>query len=76
MRVVSIEFFFKLVNGLCVVAFFLQIGFLLLVIIYPEELNTISSQHKLSQIDFPVLFKLCAVPGFNHSKLVEFGYQV
>ena len=73
---VNMDVFFKMVNGLCLVAFFLQMTYLIVDIIYPEVTNTFSYQLKLHQMDFPVLFKLCTSPGFDHQKLVQFGYLV
>ena len=76
LRRVSVDIFFTIVNGLCVVAFFLQMTYLIVDIIYPEVTNTFSYQLKLHQMDFPVLFKVCASPGFDYQKLVQFGYLV
>ena len=39
-------------------------------------MNTGISEHKLFEIDFPVLFKLCATDAWDENKLNEYGYKV
>ena len=43
--------------------------------VWPTLTNTKSSQVQLSDIDFPVLFKVCVKPGFKYERLVKEGYE-
>ena len=63
MRSINIESFFAFLNVCCTLAFILQFSLLLMDLINPTVTNTVIYQNNLSQIAFPVMFKLCASPG-------------
>ena len=76
MKIVSFETFFSVINSLCALAFIVQMCLMVADFLDPSDLNTITYQLKLHQIPFPVKFKLCAIPGFKQSMLMQYGYLV
>lgn len=76
MKIVSLDTFFSVINILCALAFIVQMGLLVADFLDPSDLNTVTYQLKLHQIPFPVKFKLCAIPGFNQTRLTHYGYLV
>ena len=76
MRKPNIETIFSIINVLCSVAFILQFSYIISEFWWPENLNTRIHEHKLFEIDFPVLFKLCATDAWDENKLNEYGYKV
>ena len=76
MKIVSFETFFSVINSLCALAFIVQMCIMVADFLDPSDLNTITYQLKLHQIPFPVKFKLCAIPGFKQSMLMQYGYLV
>ena len=76
MKIVSFETFFSVINSLCALAFIVQMCIMVADFLDPSDLNTITYQLRLHQIPFPVKFKLCAIPGFKQSMLMQYGYLV
>ena len=72
----NIETFFSIINTLCSVAFILQFCAIISEVWWPENTNTGIFEHKLFEIDFPVIFKLCATDAWDEIKLNEYGYMV
>ena len=62
------------VNVSCVLAAFTQLMFIIDGFINPDQLNTITSEIALKDMDFPLDIKICAEPAFNQSAIIEAGY--
>ena len=67
--------FSKMVTFVCAIAFIIQMYLIAESYVWPTLTNTESSQVQLSDIDFPVLFKVCVKPGFEYERLVKKGYE-
>ena len=63
-----------LLNIGCLVAFTIQISLLTYNQVNPTQTVTSTVRKNLSDMDFPVLFKICIKPGFNTTALKEVGY--
>jgi hypothetical protein len=65
-----------LVQLACAAATLLHLGFVFWHgYIQPSQTNTVVKESNLKDIDFPVVLKICAAPGFNDSALKEAGYD-
>ena len=62
------------VNAFCVLATLTQLVFIIASFINPNELNTVTSELALEDIDFPLDIKICAEPAFNESAITAAGY--
>ena len=67
---------FFIINGLCGIAFIWQFSLVLIDFLAPTLTNIVHYQRQLHEMDFPVIFKLCADPGFNQMKVTQMGYSV
>ena len=56
----------------CTLSFLIHIFFIGMEKIFPKETFLRFEERKLKDIDFPVNFKICVNPGFNHSELKYF----
>ena len=63
-----------LLNVGCLLAFIIQMSILTYYQIHPSQTVTSTVRKNLSDVDFPVLFKICIKPGFNLTALQEVGY--
>ena len=63
------------VNSICILAAFIQLVFIIANYINPDQLNTITSEISLDDIEFPLDIKICAEPAFNQNALLESGYD-
>jgi hypothetical protein len=59
----------------CTLLFAWQLASLSAGVIWPTHTVTSTVNRNLSDIDFPVLFKICIKPGFNDTALREVGYN-
>jgi hypothetical protein len=64
-----------IITAFCVVSFLIQISLLAAKYIKPSETITTTEKKDISEIDFPLDFKICLKPGFNQSALREVGYE-
>ena len=62
------------VNAFCVLATLTQLVFIIASFINPDELNTVTSELALEDIDFPLDIKICAEPAFNDAAILDAGY--
>ena len=58
----------------CFAFFLLQMGLLINSRLHPEETISSTEQKRLSEISFPVVFRICIKPAFNQEALQEAGY--
>ena len=65
----------RLPNVGCLIAVIIQISNLAYHQIHPSQTVTSTQRENLSDIDFPVVFKICIKPGFNTTALTEVGYD-
>ena len=63
-----------LVNIGCIIAFLVQISLITYDYLLPDQTITDTYRQELDQIEFPVNFKICVIPGFNDSMLRQEGY--
>ena len=63
-----------LLNVGCFIAFTIQMGLLAYDQMNPTQTVISTVRKNRSDIDFPVLFKICIKPGFNTTALKEVGY--
>ena len=59
----------------CLVAVIVQLGFNLKAFLQPKFPTTRVKDVALKDLDFPLIFKICAEPGFNQTALNEVGYS-
>ena len=64
----------KVLNLLCCMAFSWQIFCIFKEWILPSQEITSATEVKLTDIELPILFKVCPDPGFNTTALREEGY--
>ena len=62
------------VNFICVLAASIQLFFILVSFVNPNQLNTDTSELALKEIEFPLDIKICAEPAFDESAIVDAGY--
>jgi hypothetical protein len=56
--------------------FVIQLSSIVPAYIQPTELNTVMERRDLASIrPFPLVFRVCFKPGFNRTKMKEFGYN-
>jgi hypothetical protein len=58
----------------CAAALVFQLGHVLDGYIHPSVTNTVVEERDLQDLDFPLMLKICATPGFNETALHEVGY--
>ena len=63
------------VNVICVLAAIIHLVFIMGNYINPDQLNTVTSEISLGDMEFPLDIKICAEPAFNKNALVEAGYK-
>ena len=66
--------FVLLSNICCIIAFMVQALIITLNYLHPNQTTTDTFRHDLVEMDFPVIFKICVVPGFNDSEVKRHGY--
>ena len=59
----------------CFVAFFYQTYTLINGMINPSETLISMQERNLSDIRFPLIFKICIKPGFNETEVMNLGYS-
>ena len=59
----------------CFVAFFYQTYTLINGMINPSETLISMQERNLSEIRFPLIFKICIKPGFNETEVMNLGYS-
>ena len=59
--------FVLLSNICCIIAFMVQALIITLNYLHPNQTTTDTFRHDLVEMDFPVISKICVVPGFNDS---------
>ena len=65
----------KVLNLICCVAFSIQFFNVVKEWLYPTQTTVEIKEIGLENFDFPVIFKICANPGFNITVLQEEGYD-
>ena len=65
----------KFLNLGFLIAFCVQIGFLVNDALYHPELNSEMRKVPLSGQPFPLTFTICLTPGFKEEQLKKFGYD-
>ena len=63
------------VNVICALILIAQLGSVLNNFINPTVTHTWEKDLTLENMEFPVLFKICVIPGFNTTALKEAGYD-
>ena len=71
----NIKWPWLLVHLLCGLAFLVQLKSVFIDFMEPTVFNTLVEKKDLTEIDFPIVFKICVKPGFNISALEEAGYR-
>ena len=67
--------FSVLLNSCCIIAFLVQISFITYGYIKLEHPVTKTYRQDLDEIEFPVVFKVCVIPGFDDSAVKKEGYR-
>ena len=67
--------FMLLINFCCISAFLVQIFLITYGYVLPDQTFTDTYRQHLHEMEFPAIFKICVVPGFNDSKLRSEGYD-
>lgn len=71
----NVKWLWVLVNLFCTVVLTIQLANILEGYIKPSLTRTWEEELMLRDIDFPVIVKVCVIPGFNEKALREAGYQ-
>ena len=71
----SVKWLWVMVNLFCSVVLAIQLANILEGYIKPSLTRTWEEELMLRDIDFPVIVKICVIPGFNEKALQEAGYQ-
>ena len=74
-RILKIKTLWILANFVCTAILTVQLGHVLEGYIKPTITRTWEEEVPLQDIDFPVVIKICVVPGFNQTALYEVGYD-
>ena len=64
-----------LLNSCCIIAFLVQISLITYGYIKPEHPVTETYIQDLDKMEFPVVFKVCVIPGFDVSAVKREGYR-
>ena len=67
--------FSVLLNSCCIIAFLVQISCITYDYIYPEHPVSTTFRQDLDKIEFPIVFKVCVVPGFDAAEVRREGYR-
>ena len=67
--------FVVFLNFCCIIAFLVQISFITYGYIKPEHPVTKTFRKDLDMMEFPVVFKVCVLPGFDASAMKKEGYR-
>ena len=73
-KILKIKTLWILANFVCTAILTVQLGHVLEGYIKPTITRTWEEEVPLQDIDFPVVIKICVVPGFNQTVLRELGY--
>ena len=71
----SVKWLWVIVNLFCTVVLAIQLANILEGYIKPSLTRTWEEELMLRDIDFPVIVKICVIPGFKEKALQEAGYQ-
>ena len=71
----SVRYAWIAVNVLCALILIAQLGSVLSNFINPTVTHTWEKDLTLENMEFPVVFKICVIPGFNTTALKEAGYE-
>ena len=58
----------------CMIAFTVQMTMITIDLLYPSQTVTTTSRRNMSDMEFPVLFKICIDPSYYYKDLEEVGY--
>ena len=70
----SVKYAWIVVNAICMFILTFQLCIVLDGYINPTVTHTWEKDVKLEDMEFPVVFKICVIPGFNTAALNEAGY--
>ena len=71
----SVRYAWIAVNVICALILIAQLGSVLNNFINPTVSHTWEKDLTLENMEFPVVFKICVIPGFNTTALKEAGYD-
>ena len=74
-KIVSSKTIWVLANLACTVVLAIQLTHVLEGYLKPTITRTWEEEVPLQDIEFPLVIKICVVPGFNQTALLEAGYQ-
>ena len=69
-----LNMFLFVVNSCCFIAFLLQFFFITYDYLKPNHTVTESYKLGLNKMKFPIVFKICSVPGYDLSAISNAGY--
>lgn len=69
------KFHWVFIHLVCFGGFLFQLSDVFIEFLNPTTTNTAESDRKLRETDFPLIFKICVIPGFNKSAIQEAGYK-
>ena len=71
----KVKYAWILVNAICALILTFQLSLVLDTYINPTVTHTWEKDVKLEDMEFPIVFKICVIPGFNTTALNEVGYD-
>ena len=74
-RMVTIKTFWVLANIVCTIVLAIQLFNVLESFLKPTITRTWEEEVPLEDIEFPLVVKICVIPGFNQTALHEVGYE-
>ena len=74
-RICTIKSLWFLANLVCTAILIVQLAYVLEVYVNPKITHTWEEEVLLEDIDFPVVIKVCVIPGFNQTALNDVGYK-
>ena len=74
-RIFTIKHLWVLANLICTALLTVQLAHILEAYIKPTMTRTWEEEVSLRDIEFPLVVKICIIPGFNQTALREVGYE-
>ena len=74
-RIFTIKTLWYLANLTCTALLTIQLAHILTDYVKPRLTRTWEEEVLLEDIDFPVVIKVCVIPGFNQTALNDVGYK-
>ena len=74
-RICTIKSLWFLANLVCTAILIVQLAHVLEEYVKPKITHTWEEEELLHDIDFPVVIKVCVIPGFNQTALNDMGYK-